>query len=883
MSDPKGADASLVETIVGKVKAQGLFDQFRRECLADVESLPGFHDLRQLVENTVSKFLSKQEEWTPELNKNHLREKLRRNIIELNFLEKGVEMIVDQVVDPKISTVFQPNIEEMVYRHLGIEQPKVEKLEPPGLSELSLENSAVPPLPEAKATQSPAETDNNSNMSIDDSDLLPTDLEAVSPDSNRSAEEKNNSNATAEDSPVKVEPEEMEVVKEEVHQEEDVDKQSPLYESIGAVEMRPATAPPENCVVKTESQESDISGLTSQDSIESEHDRKETMESKAMEVPLQGGQEALKEELKTGETSAGAPKEDSQLSQVSSDTQGSVKFDQEDQEPLKMDISEEAQMPSRFPEPQRNERNEVLTTFAGLPKEAFTFEQAKREGELTDEPSNEEKLETDTQSQASSSVEVQQGVGTKTPPVDSVCPSGEVNKILVKSTVMEDTEESLLDSGDSMDLKIVESDSRGSVSNSNHSDSKKDDRSRSSSHRSRSNPSHHRSSSSSKGSSNKERSSHRSRDHSQHKTNADKMKGSSRKESSRKQPRDNKDKEKEKGKEKKDGDSCRDRSERRSTDRDSNDGTNSGGQSKGVANGGEKTTTATTTKPSTEGNQSKTTPASPKTATVASADLDPERNDVTDRLPKPIVVDQFLDGKELSLKMRVATPPSPGPLKKPKIAANLKEAMKLSKVRKMMDLQQTKEEERAAVQLNKSLDEDSEEGPLYYFPEEREGAAPTKFGPSVSEKWWKRVKENNEEQELVREVRMFCEAAMKGKRASSSGESKGAPGKKQKMIEAKPTATPIERPINGLRKPPVATTTTTTGNVDDLVDMDDYHEAEVDLDDLSVPLTENNNVQKENKNYGLAFNKLGGLKWIIIMKEMFFLLTFTFPFSKRRL
>ena len=65
------------------------------------------------------------------------------------FLETGVERIVDQVVNPKINTVFLPKVEDVVYRFLGIEKPNRE------------------PKKEIKV----------------DVDSLPNDLEAVSPES----------------------------------------------------------------------------------------------------------------------------------------------------------------------------------------------------------------------------------------------------------------------------------------------------------------------------------------------------------------------------------------------------------------------------------------------------------------------------------------------------------------------------------------------------------------------------------------------------------------------------------------------------------------------------------------------------------------------------
>ncbi len=71
----------LVDEIVCEVKSQGVFDQFRRNCIADVDTKPAYQNLRQRVENIVSNFLNEQV-WRPDINKNQLREKLRKHITE---------------------------------------------------------------------------------------------------------------------------------------------------------------------------------------------------------------------------------------------------------------------------------------------------------------------------------------------------------------------------------------------------------------------------------------------------------------------------------------------------------------------------------------------------------------------------------------------------------------------------------------------------------------------------------------------------------------------------------------------------------------------------------------------------------------------------------
>lgn len=91
-----------------------------------------------------------------------------KTCIRSGYLETGVERIVDQVVNPKVNTVLLPKVEEVVYKYLGIEKPTKEvKKEPPV------------------------------------TDLLPTDLEAVSPDSVHSVkteEDKKNDNGVTNDS-----------------------------------------------------------------------------------------------------------------------------------------------------------------------------------------------------------------------------------------------------------------------------------------------------------------------------------------------------------------------------------------------------------------------------------------------------------------------------------------------------------------------------------------------------------------------------------------------------------------------------------------------------------------------------------------------------------
>ncbi|CAI6367973.1 unnamed protein product [Macrosiphum euphorbiae] len=116
----------LLETL----KSNGTFDEIRRHCITDIDAKPTYQNWKQRIESNVNKFLSKQK-YTPELNKNTVRERLRKHLLdgrETQDIEEGADRILTQVLAPRSLSIFEPKIAVAVDEYLGIknEAPPIE-------------------------------------------------------------------------------------------------------------------------------------------------------------------------------------------------------------------------------------------------------------------------------------------------------------------------------------------------------------------------------------------------------------------------------------------------------------------------------------------------------------------------------------------------------------------------------------------------------------------------------------------------------------------------------------------------------------------------------------------------------------------------------------
>ncbi|XP_064465786.1 biorientation of chromosomes in cell division protein 1-like 1 [Ornithodoros turicata] len=129
LRDLPPGDPKLTTRILSHLKSRGLFDELRRDCLGDVDTKPAYLNLKQRVDGYITKFLSSQT-WTPDMNKNHVRDVMRREINESGMLSAGMDHLVDQIINPKIYQVFTPEVENGVRQFFGLDSPEVPSSRP---------------------------------------------------------------------------------------------------------------------------------------------------------------------------------------------------------------------------------------------------------------------------------------------------------------------------------------------------------------------------------------------------------------------------------------------------------------------------------------------------------------------------------------------------------------------------------------------------------------------------------------------------------------------------------------------------------------------------------------------------------------------------------
>lgn len=123
-------DEDVVFMLLETLKSNGTFDEIRRHCVTDIDAKPTYQNWKQRIESNVNKFLSKVK-FTPELNKNSVRERLRKHLLdgrENQDIEEGADRILTQVLAPRSLSIFEPKIAVAVDEYLGIknEAPPIE-------------------------------------------------------------------------------------------------------------------------------------------------------------------------------------------------------------------------------------------------------------------------------------------------------------------------------------------------------------------------------------------------------------------------------------------------------------------------------------------------------------------------------------------------------------------------------------------------------------------------------------------------------------------------------------------------------------------------------------------------------------------------------------
>lgn len=278
------------------------------------------------------------------------------------FLDVGVERIVDQVVNPKIGSVFQPRIEEIAYKYLGLPPPqKIYDPPPPPL---------MHPLPPLPLTAPPPP------LKVETCSLLPNDLEQVSPDSDKAT--------------IKSEIEGDDKTEVDMEMEDKLidDDESPPFEPLVKAESQEEIKQ-EYAKIRLEAPDES----TYDDNIKKERDNINSKE--FSESQSSNNYPSANLEKDTSHSMDCRNSQDSQLSSVSSDTRLSpvTKDDSmprtSQEEAVTANISEEAQMPkfnenSSEPNGLHGSNNKDSSLHFDIKKDEIKFEGTERKSNLDD-------------------------------------------------------------------------------------------------------------------------------------------------------------------------------------------------------------------------------------------------------------------------------------------------------------------------------------------------------------------------------------------------------------------------------------------------------------------------------------------------------------------